>query len=148
METYKGNHGDIILGRETQIKLTHVRDVLYYDYPILSIFRDDDDKMYLMYYLDHNGLYDSTDENDTYFSMWLAWHVEQNYFDAYMIGDITLYELITFYGAKHGYMRQNSGRGELMKTYEVEIAEIPDSYLPEIDSFYDRTLSPEHTKQD
>jgi len=129
------NVHDIKIGKVTDINVEFIEDILYYEGSILSRYEDEDGRMYLSYFIGR--------EEEAKKIVYLLFELQLPYLNAYYAGNATLYELITLYGEKGGYLVWYNYEGQKEKSHEVNISDIENKWLPEKDSWYNDTFKPE-----
>jgi hypothetical protein len=108
--------------------LVRVTDILYYDGPLITQFKRDEGEHFIYYWCDNN---------DTH-NRWMIYQLTQESLDNYFANTESLYE--TMQNAVGGCVvfvdiSGNEDKFEYSSSIKVDIKDIPEDYLPEIDSF-------------
>lgn len=106
--------------------LQKIRDLLFYDGPLLAEFESDGEK-YLYYWCD------TFDE----FQTWMIVRVKKLPFFKYLIREISLRELILDCPDRFVYLVDLDGDAVAQRIFFATLQELPSNYLPTEDSFYD-----------
>ena len=109
--------------------LTKVADLIYFDGPLLSHFKNEYGDNYFYYWCDVN-------EN---FNRWLIFRVADKSLNGYLSGAISLRELIEKPSDGFVYLVDIDDDLEFHNLQMVQ--DLSDDYLPEADSYFDRSLS-------
>ena len=112
------------------VSLEHVRDIEYFDGPLLSLFQDRDGQPWIYYWCDC----------DEQHNRWLMFRSTLTEVVAYMKRDKSLLDLIRS-GGEHYAIDCRSYEPEHVLRIKLD-ASWPDDYLPEPDAFYEEALRP------
>jgi len=114
--------------------LTKHADLIYYDGPLLSWFKDSNNQ---------NWFYVWRDCDETS-NRWFIFYVSDTQADDYINGKLSLLQLLKH--TTQGFVVSvdievdNNGNLVYKNIKRVLCADIPEQYLPEVDSFYDKEL--------
>lgn len=108
-------------------KLAKVSDLIYFDGPLLSHYRNSIGDNYILYWVDA----------DDVLNRWMIIRVGFVSIDKYVNKKITLFELIQSSLDSCVIMTDISSDFIQSGTYYIPINAIPDDYLPEVDSYYE-----------
>ena len=109
--------------------LIKVADLIYFDGPLLSHFRSEYGDNYLYYWFDAN-------EN---FNRWLVFRVADKSLNDYLSGEVSLRELVE--NPWDGFVYLVDIDDDLGFHNLQMVQDLPSSYLPKADSYFDRSLS-------
>lgn len=104
--------------------LYKIDDLIYFDGPLLSFHTNDGGDNYLYYWVDV----------DDYCNRWIVFPVELAQLNDYLNEKSTLYSLIT--SSLTGYVLDLDDNLEAQDVLLIQISDLPDDYLPEINSKY------------
>jgi len=107
-------------------KLTKVYDLIEYEGPLLSHFIDENENSFLFLWVD----------TDKITNKWLIWIVEKNNLFNYILGDISLRDLLALKTKDFVVLIDIDNDLNCVKYESVEIDKIPEKYTPELDSFF------------
>lgn len=108
-------------------KLKKVADLIYFDGPLLSHFKNKDGDSYLYYWCDANENY----------NRWLVFRISDEDLNRYLIGKSSLREIITDPVDGFIYSADIDDNLQFHNVYMVQPADLPEAYIPEVDSFYE-----------
>lgn len=110
-------------------ELNKVADLIYFDGPLLSWFKDDSDHDFLYYWVDSDGEY----------NRWLVFRTLNEKIEKYIKHKTTLFDLLIDPADGFIYSVDIVGSNELIyENIHIVTPEIlPWTYLPSIDSYYD-----------
>lgn len=108
-------------------KLRRIADLIYFDGPLLSHFKNEDGDSYLYYWCD-------VDEN---YNRWLIFRVAEEELKQYLLGKISLREIILDPVDGFVYSADIDNDLQYHNVYIIQPADLPETYFPEIDSFYE-----------
>ncbi|MCD4795455.1 MAG: hypothetical protein K8R54_19650 [Bacteroidales bacterium] len=113
--------------------LKKVADLIEFEGPILSLFKDEKQNYFLFYWVDQDNI----------LNRWLIWKIDIPQLKHYINGIISLYEVIN--SPTKDYIFQVDIDGELnyRNIKFIDIKDISEDYLPEIESFYDTDFLPQ-----
>lgn len=111
-------------------ELTKVSDLIYYDGPLLSHYVHPNGDNYLSYWVD-------CDES---FQRWLVFRVGLSMLQKYVNRNLSLYNLIRNVSDGFVYLVDVDVNGVANTPMMVAIKNLPDDYLPDLDSYYDFSL--------
>jgi hypothetical protein len=106
--------------------LTRVRDLLYFDGPLLSLFQGNEGEYYLYYWCDA----------DEEVNRWIVFKVESKALDAYLLRQTSLLQLITKAVKQQFYIVDLDDDLTILHCYSTSLKDLPPSYLPSQQSFY------------
>jgi hypothetical protein len=118
-------------------KLRLVADLIYYDGPLLSSFRDNQGHHYLYYCCDA----------DDSVNRWLVFRISQESLRQFLTRQLTLHELILKADPDHLYLIDLGNQLHPDNIVRVQLSDLPQDYLPDIDTGYDASLSIFHDEQ-
>lgn len=101
----------------------HVEDLLYYDGPLVSIYRSKQDVLYLYVWVDV----------DKQFERMLIVELSNPDLDAYKSGKIALHSILV--NAKLVYIAHRNNKGDITELVAVAPKDVPQEYMPDVDSF-------------
>ena len=127
MEEIKGYK----LDKFPQENLTKMRDLVYFDGPLLSYFKSRSGDNYLYYWCD-------VDEN---YNRWLIFRVSDQSLNRYLNGELSLLDLMKNPSDGFFYSVDIDNDLEYHNILRVLPKDLPASYLPEQDSYFDASLS-------
>ncbi|GBC61773.1 hypothetical protein DENIS_2735 [Desulfonema ishimotonii] len=107
-------------------QLIKVADLIYFDGPLLSHFKNKNSENYLYYWCDADNL-----------NRWLIFRVSSQDLTLYLNKEITLYELIINPIDGFLYSVDIDENMEYRNIFMVQPDDLPESYIPEIDSYYE-----------
>lgn len=108
-----------------------IADLIYFDGALLSYYQDNDRRHYLYYWCD-------ADENH---NRWLVVPVEEYALRGFLARQITLRQLFLRVERPHSYLLDVDSDGQPTLILRVELADLPDDYLPADETWYDASLS-------
>lgn len=115
------------------LNLTHVADLLFFDGALLSLFENQNKEDYLYYWCD-------VDETC---NRWLVFEVSSTNLRLYLQGKKSLYEIVTSPVNHLIYAIDMNNEGEIENIYKIKPENLPEDYIPDIDSYYDISESDE-----
>jgi hypothetical protein len=101
-----------------------VHDLMEYNGPILSHYKDPSDKDYLFYWVDY----------DTNYNRWLVWNISSSSLYEYINGEVSLYEVFLESPLFFSIDIDNNTKYNEIKL--LTFNDLPKSYIPEKDSLY------------
>lgn len=104
--------------------LYKIDDLIYFDGPLLSFYTNDGGDNYLYYWVDV----------DDFCNRWVVFPVDLAELNDYLNEKITLHSLIT--SSLTGYVLDLDDKLETQSVHLIQISDLPDDYLPEINSIY------------
>jgi len=107
--------------------LTIVADLIYFDGPILSLFKNTRGDNYLYCWSD----------SDEHYNRWAIFRVTDECLNLYLAGKVSLRELMLQPVDRWLYMVDIDDDLECRSPLMVSPVNLPQSYLPDKDSFYD-----------
>ncbi|GEM_PF-492692 len=123
METIKGSSF-----REFPLKeLTKVADLEYFEGPLLSLFKNNKGDQYLYYWCDCDELV----------NRWLVFRVSDEKINAFLSKRISLRDLILQPADNFLFSVDLDHVLNQVNSYLIEVAELPELYIPDVDSLYD-----------
>ena len=114
-----------------------IADLLYFDGPLLSYFKDSHSQHYLYYWCDSDGLY----------NRWLIFRTAPQTVSHFLTQQLTLYELILTADPNHTYVIDMDDQLQSINIVKTQPSYLPEDYLPETDTYYDASLSVFHDVQ-
>jgi hypothetical protein len=114
--------------------LIHVRDIEYFEGPLLSEYKDENGNSYIKKWCSWN------DVSET----WLLVLTTKNNINAYLSKNISLLKLIE--NGKQFIIETRNINGS-SSSHNVMFEDIDVDYLPKNDAFYDESLAPRLTKK-
>ncbi|CAD5954631.1 hypothetical protein PCC9214_02779 [Planktothrix tepida] len=121
------------------LHLQYVADLIYFDGPLLSLFENQSGESYLYCWSDVNAVY----------NRWLVFRVTKNSLQNYLQGQVSLRDLILNPVDGFHYAIDIDNDLEVKNTFWVLPENLPDSYVPEEDSYHDPSLlNPERGEED
>jgi hypothetical protein len=118
-------------------KLRLVADLIYFDGPLLSYFRDHQGQHVFYYWCD---------TDDTY-NRWLVFRISQEPLRHFLTQQLTLNELILEADPDHLYLVDLDTQLQPNYTVRVQLSDLPQDYLPDADTHYDASLSVFHDEE-
>ena len=106
--------------------LEKVRDLIYFDGPLLSHFRDEYRRDYIYFWC----------EADEKYNRWMVVSVTQKQLDSYYQRETSLYELLTSPSSGFVYYIDIDDNIDICKVYLAIASEIDYEYLPQKDVRY------------
>lgn len=119
-----------------QVNLVKVSDLIYFEGPLLSRWRDREGKDYLYYWCD-------VDEN---YNRWLILPVPSEMLKRYLQGEEILRTLVTH--PEIAYLVEIDSNGDEQKVKQIVVSDLPEDYLPSEDSYYDPELAMSEETED
>lgn len=117
--------------REGLPHLFKVAELVYFDGPLLSQWRDPEGNNYLYYWCD-------VDEN---YNRWLVLPVPSEMLEGYLCGEEVLRTLIKNPIGERAYLVDIDSNGNERKVKKIAVSDLPEDYLPSEDSYYDPELA-------
>lgn len=111
-----------------------VRDLEYFEGPLLTEFRNESGERYVASWCDR----------DDRVHRWMVFRVSMHDLALYRRGQISLREFMYRSRDDFMYLLDVDGEGTHVKVSLVTLDELPESYEPETDSFFDPDLEPHH----
>lgn len=108
-----------------------IADLIHFDGPLLSYYRDNGSGHYLYYWCDA----------DEICNRWLVIQTEEYALCSFLTRQITLRQLFLRAERAHSYLLDVDSDGEPSRILRVELVDLPDDYLPAEDTWYDASLS-------
>ena len=125
METHKGSNIETLpIG-----KLRKVADLIYFDGPLLSLFKDFKDENYLYYWCD----------SDAQANRWLIFRVTTEHLNSYLNHEVSLRSLIFAADAAKTFLVDLDNQLQHLKVLSVSPDDLSSAYLPDEDSLYEFT---------
>lgn len=118
---------------DTFAKLTHVRDLEYFEGPLLAEFISEQGHTYLFHWV----------SCDAKAHRWMIYRVTKETVDRYRQLQISLYDLIMSYSEDDFVYFQDRTGGEIFRMSRSLKSEIPDNYLPQGHAMHDPELEPD-----
>ena len=122
METTKGHIVD-----QLPLKLRHIIDLIYFEGPLLSVFKNESDDLYFYYWCDI----------DTDYNRWIIFRIIQQDLKEYLLGKISLSNLIVKPVDGFVYIVDIDDELNFHNVCIAKPSELPQSYVPKKDSLYD-----------
>lgn len=118
-----------------------IEDILYYEGPLLALFRDNGSGHYSFHYW--LGVVEEK------YNKWVVFNITEDLLKDYKLGKQSLYQIATntmFYrvGLDGGDALRVYLLDEDLNTVRNELVPITDDLLPPVDSYYDPDLAPQH----
>lgn len=107
-----------------------IADVLYFEGPLLSLFKGSKEQDYFYYWCD----------NDSINNRWLAIPVSREQIEAYFSKKLSLHDLIS--GQRKVIAVDTNNDGEVSHVHALNFADLPSAYLPAKTSFFEAALCP------
>lgn len=125
MNTIEGINAKLIFS-----DLVKISDLIFFDGPLLSHYVHKSGTNYLSYWVDCD------DESER----WLVFNIGLTYLQRYVNGDVSLLDLLK--GIENGliYVVDVNTEGVIIDNKLVQIYDLPESYFPEEDSFFDQSF--------
>ena len=125
MNTIEGINAKLIFS-----DLVKISDLIFFDGPLLSHYVHKSGTNYLSYWVDCD------DESER----WLVFNSGLTYLQRYVNGDVSLLDLLK--GIENGliYVVDVNTEGVIIDNKLVQIYDLPESYFPEEDSFFDQSF--------
>lgn len=107
----------------------YIQDLLYYDGPLLSLFKNGEDELHLVLWCDNN-------EN---VNRWMRVKLSNEHYDAYLKSEMSLKDIIlkqehvTFYEIFADFEKDIF---EEKNFIQVKTQDIPEDYMPTDESYY------------
>ena len=121
------------------LNLQYVADLIYFDGPLVSLLENESGESYLYCWSDVN----SVDNR------WLVFRVTINSLQDYLLGKVSLRDLILNPVDDFHYAIDIDNDLEVKNTFWILPENLPDSYVPEEDSYHDPSLlNPEQGEED
>ncbi len=111
-----------------------IADLIYFDGALLSYYRDNGRGHYLYYWCDADESY----------NRWLVVRVEEYALRSFLARQITLRQLLLRVERTNSYLLDADSNGQPTLILRVELADLPDDYLPADETWYDASLSVFH----
>ncbi|GEM_PF-3624130 len=111
------------------MKLGKIADLVYFDGPFVSLFEDNERKTYYLY------CWCNVNEK---FNRWLVFKVSEKQIESHINGDISLRDMVV--GAGSCFLCDINNAIEHENVYLTVPSELPKSYIPKINSFFDPEL--------
>jgi hypothetical protein len=111
-----------------------IADLLYFDGPLLSYFKDNAGQHYLYYWCDTNGIV----------NRWLVFRTTASKLNEFLTRQITLRELILSVEPNLSYLMDLDDRVNPVQVLKVRPSFLPEDYLPDFDTEYDASLTVFH----
>jgi len=109
-----------------------IADLIYFDGALLSYYQDNDRRHYLYYWCD-------ADENH---HRWWVVQLEEYALRSFLARQITLRQLLLRQDARtDSFLLDTDNDGQPAQVLRVELADLPDDYLPADETWYDASLS-------
>lgn len=121
----------LIIDKFPYENLRLVADLLYFDGPLLSYFKDNNNQHYLHYWCD-------TDES---YNRWLVCKIPQRALSHFLTRQLTLPELIFASEPDSIYLVDMDEQLRYAHIVKTQLAKLPEDYLPNDDTYYDASLS-------
>ena len=106
-------------------KIEYVADLLYFDGPLLSFYKNDRNQKFLFYWVDVDGKY----------NRWLVTETSPSDVIKYLKSKLSLYNLLTS-KIKTLYKVDIDNNLNFNDIELLDIKDLPDSYLPEKDTYF------------
>ena len=108
-----------------------IADLIYFDGALLSYYRDNGRSHYLYYWCDADESY----------NRWLVVQVGDHTLRRFLARQITLRQLLLRAERTDAYLLDVGSDGQPARILRVELADLPDDYLPADETWYDASLS-------
>lgn len=108
-----------------------IADLLYFDGPLLSYFKDNANQHYLYYWCD-------TDES---YNRWLVCKIPQRPLSHFLTRQLTLRALIFASEPDNIYLVDMDEQLRYAHIVKTQLGKLPEDYLPDHDTYYDASLS-------
>lgn len=112
---------------EFPLKLKFIKDLIYYDGSLLTLFENDIYEKYLYYWCD-------VDENC---NRWMVIKINDKLLNKYLINKITLKDLIIKPIDKILYIVDIDNLVKYKNVYLIKPHDLPNEYIPDSDSYFD-----------
>lgn len=112
-------------------------DLLYYEGPLLSLYEGDDERQYLLKWVD---------ANDTY-NRWLSIPVTNQQLLNFLTKEISLKELILNAKPNLAYLLDIDNQLKVRNLTTLLVSKIHKDYLPPVDSYYDEEQYQEYAQK-
>jgi hypothetical protein len=119
---------EMIIGHKLPSKLNKIADLLYYDGPLVSVFEDDEATYHLCCWCDADEKY----------NRWLLFENTGEEIGSYVKGKLSLHEIMM--RADSFFLCDMNTDIEYENIYFVKQEQLPESYIPSHDSFFDSDL--------
>ena len=116
--------------------LRPIADLIYFEGPLLSYLRDNGAQHYLYYWCDVDDQY----------NRWLIFRVEEQLLRKFLTQQITL-RMVILSTDTPTYLVDMDDESRYDSIIQINSADLPPDYLPEIDTYYDASLSIFHDEQ-
>jgi hypothetical protein len=121
------------------LNLKYIADLIYFEGPLLSVCENEAQETYLYCWSDVNSVY----------NRWLVFRVTKNSLQDYLLGKVSLRDLILNPVDGFHYAIDIDNDLEVKNTFWILPENLPDSYIPEEDSYHDPSLlNPEQGEED
>lgn len=112
---------------EFPLKLNFVADLIYFEGPLLSLFKNETGDSYLYYWCD-------VDEN---YNRWIIFRLSKAKLKSYVFEKLSLDDLILNPSDGFVYITDIDDNLQYRNIYLIQPDKLPEQYIPESDSFYD-----------
>ncbi len=109
------------------LDLNHVMDLIYFEGPLLSLFKNESGDHYLYYWCDVDDIY----------NRWIIFRISQQNLKNYLLKKTALSDLIVKPVDGFVYVVDINDELRFNNVCLIKSDELPQSYIPESDSFYD-----------
>ena len=120
------------------VQLTHVRTLEEFDGPLLVESQSEDGEKFLYHWCDR--------EKDV--TRWLVVRTPMQFLTQYLVGVVTLRDLIIKCRDKFVYLLDIDRQNEVRNTFYTSITYLPKEYIPTEQSHYDAGVPPNREQQD
>jgi hypothetical protein len=114
-----------------------VADLIYFDGPLLSYFKDNSGQHFLYYWCDADNLY----------NRWLVFRSTQQALSHFLTQQLTLHGLVLASDPDQMYLADLDDQLQYVNIVKIRPPDLPVDYLPEMDTLYDASLSVFHDEQ-
>jgi hypothetical protein len=114
-----------------------VADLIYFDGSLLSYFKDSGGQHYLYYWCDADDMY----------NRWLVFRSTQQTLSRFLSKKLSLHDLVLASDPTQMYLVDIDDHLQYAHILKVHLAILPADYLPEVDTYYDASLSVFHDEQ-
>jgi len=111
--------------------LRKVADLTYFDGPLLSLFRDTEERSYLYYWCDADEMY----------NRWLVLRITEEQLAMYIKQTLPLYEMIVHPIGGELFVVDIDSQGQQRAVVLTQPEQLPADYLPQKDALFDATTT-------
>ena len=127
---------EILIPNSSLPKMVKIKDLIYFDGPLLSHFQSDYAEDYLFYWVDRDNEY----------NRWLVFRTSQKLIELYLQKSKSLFDLIADKNIGTVYKVDIDNDLKFNNLSIIEFNNIPNSYLPDSNSYYNFTTKPSQDK--